>query len=580
MKQRGWKVRATQIVVALAVLGGVGFWLFFLLPFWGIPFNGSRHGNVPITPPWALECWLWEDDVNTADEVRRLAAGYEQYDIPARTLLIDSPWSTRYNDFKVDEKRYPKPEEFFKDLDKRGYRVVLWMTNMVDAYSKDTAIPRSQDWYEEARSKGYLAANGAESRWWKGRGGFIDYTNPEAMKWWQGLQQQVFDWGIDGWKLDGTATLFVSLYGPVPVCYRQSHGGLLSTRGYMDHYYRDEYRHGLTQNPEFITLARSIDGKAHPEGFAPLDAAPVTWVGDQDHAWTAEGEGFEEALGYIQKAANRGYCVIGSDIAGYGGKDIEPELYIRWAQFSSFCGLFLNGGHGNRALWERSKQELEVIRKFAWLHNELVPYMYTYVVDCHNGGKPLMRFSGEDYQYRFGDDFFVAPIHRPEAETGGTWSVSLPEGSWRYFFADREVVKGPTKIKRGFPIGEAAVYVRDGAIVPLNVSRPYTGLGDKDSAGRVTWLVYPAGRNSFTLHNPDGSGDTTVAVESGETTTIAFSGVQQPRVLIVHAEREPREVTLDGAPLAKDAGYRYDAKLQRVTIRTDAPGQGKYALTF
>ena len=27
------------------------------------------------------------------------------------------------------------------------------------------------------------------------------------MKWWRGLQQQVFDWGLDGWKLDGTADL-------------------------------------------------------------------------------------------------------------------------------------------------------------------------------------------------------------------------------------------------------------------------------------------------------------------------------------------------------------------------------------
>ena len=28
--------------------------------------------------------------------------------------------------------------------------------------------------------------------------------------------------------------------------------------------------------------------------------------------------------------------------------DIAPNIYIRWAEFSAFCGLFLNGGHGER----------------------------------------------------------------------------------------------------------------------------------------------------------------------------------------------------------------------------------------
>ena len=38
----------------------------FLLTFWGSPFNKSRRGRVPLTPPWALECWVWEDDTNNA----------------------------------------------------------------------------------------------------------------------------------------------------------------------------------------------------------------------------------------------------------------------------------------------------------------------------------------------------------------------------------------------------------------------------------------------------------------------------------------------------------------------------------
>jgi len=185
---------------------------------------------VPLTPPWALECWLWEDDINTAARAKELLEGYAKYDLPVRALLIDSPWSYRYNDFKVDENRYPEPEKFFRNLKDQGYRIVLWMTCMVNSRSKDTRITDSQEFYDEARSKRYLAGNGYAWRWWKGTGGFIDYSNPEAMQWWHGMQQQVLDWGVDGWKLDGCDTFFSSRICKVPVPFNRTHSGWMTTR--------------------------------------------------------------------------------------------------------------------------------------------------------------------------------------------------------------------------------------------------------------------------------------------------------------------------------------------------------------
>ena len=98
-KMQLWKKITLGSVIILLLL----IYFYLILPFWGIPFNAQRHGNPPLTPSWALECWLWEDDVNTAKYVDELLAGYRKYDIPVRTILIDSPWSTRYNDFTVDE---------------------------------------------------------------------------------------------------------------------------------------------------------------------------------------------------------------------------------------------------------------------------------------------------------------------------------------------------------------------------------------------------------------------------------------------------------------------------------------------
>src|SRR3972149_3831686 len=131
-KRRRWpKVLLLFLLLIVALL-----YFYFVLPFWGIPFNYQRHGRVPVTPAWALECWLWEDDDNTAARVDELLAGYAEHDIPVRTVILDSPWSLRYNDFIIDEERYPNPDEWFRGKEEQGYRIVLWMTCMVGSQNQ------------------------------------------------------------------------------------------------------------------------------------------------------------------------------------------------------------------------------------------------------------------------------------------------------------------------------------------------------------------------------------------------------------------------------------------------------------
>ncbi len=566
-------------------------YFYFILPLWGIPFNKERHGNPPLTPAWALECWLWEDDINTAERVNELLEGYANYDIPVRTVLLDSPWSLRYNDFEVDTSRYPEPEVWLAKLQDNGYRVVLWMTSMVNHYSKDTKISESGSWYNMARERGYLVANGDQISWWKGKGDHIDYTNPEAMNWWHKMQQQVFDYGIDGWKLDGTATLFYKKVGPIPFFIKKTQGGLMTTRSYMDLYYREEYMHGIKQNPDFITLARAIDRGYHPEGFAPVDAAPVTWVGDQEHYWNSDEiienyadkkdialkriQGFESAIKNVLKSAKRGYTIIGSDIAGFSGETIPPRLYIRWTQFSTFCGLFLNGGHGERALWKRSRQELEIIREYSWLHTELVPYMYSSVVEAHKGSKVLQRPISGKYHYLFGDNILVAPIYKDELIN----KVNLPEGKWRYWFDDKELIEGPVTFEKEFPLNEYPVYIREGAIIPMNIEREYTRIGNENYKGYLTLLLYPEGQCKFTVHHPDNEKSTDVSMEeSTESLRITLQGGKKAHILQVYLPSKPHKVILDNIVLSDSLNYHYNVERNKLIIETKDYGKGEYTI--
>lgn len=570
---------AFVLIAALALVLLVVF--YFGIPIRGWGSNAERTaGPIPITPAWALEPWVWEDDVNTGAYVRELLDGYREHDIPARTILIDSPWSTRYNDFHVDEQRYPNPKEFFGKLEADGYRVVLWMTSAVCELSKDTAIQDSADWYNMAKEKGYLLNKGKSTKWWKGKGGFIDYRNPEGMQWWRGMQQEVFDLGIDGWKLDGAEVYAFNSLGPLPFPWLKSHDGTITLRQYTDDYYTREYEHGLTQNPEFITLARSIDNgpiesarqgiardmpgfianlipHTHPHGFAPLKAAPVTWVGDNKHEWAEADEGIEEALRDILEAARQGYGVIGSDVAGYtGGYEIPPNIYIRWAQFSTFCGLFLNGGHGERRLWVRSPLEFELVRKAAWLHTELVPYIYRAIVEQHNGGPRLMRPTEHGYEYEFGPAFFVAPIHEDSQQR----TFTLPAGKWRYWYGDKELIEGGQTITKNFPMEEFPVYVREGSIIPMKISRDYTGIGQRDWEPFLTLNLYPGaeGESShYTYHHTSGSGATQVdMVHEGETLKVEVKGAEEPVLLRVRLDKAPAFVTLT-APGNPANGFTY-----------------------
>ncbi|MEN8226720.1 MAG: TIM-barrel domain-containing protein [Bacteroidota bacterium] len=582
-----WKIAG----ITLGILG-VLYYLLFSFPFRGQPFNGQRHGNPPVTPAWALECWLWEDDVNRAQRVDELLEGYARHDIPVRTILLDSPWSTRYNDFQVDENLYPKPEAWFNKLQEKGYRVVLWMTPMVNSFSDDTGIKESESWYNTARDNNLLAGKGHQINWWKGKGGFIDYTNPEALTWWHGLQQKVFDYGIDGWKMDGSATLFSSKIGPVPLPYMRTFKGLTTTRKYMDLYYRQEYLHGVEQNPEFITLSRSMDRGFHPEGFAPIDASTVNWVGDQEHHWKAgshsEGtesqqkdialkgiEGFESAIESILKSAKLGYSIIGSDVAGFSGGEIPPRLYIRWAQFSTFCGLFLNGGHGERALWNRSEQELKIIREYSWLHTELVPYIYSSVVEAHNGGKVLQRPMKGKYHYMFGDHLLIAPIYMDDLKQ----RVRLPAGKWRYWFDDKEIIEGPVTFEKEFPLEEYPVFIREGAIIPMNIERAYTRIGDENSTGYLTLRIYPDGNNAYTVRHSDSGKSTTISVEETRSSiNIAFQGSKMPHILNLQLYRIPQKVLLDNQLLAYAEDYHFDAEQNKLIIKTNKYTNGKYII--
>src|SRR5260370_5382719 len=111
-----------------------------------------------------------------------------------------------------------------------------------------------------------------------------------------------------------------------------------------------------------------------------------------------------------------------------------------------------------------------------------MPSLYTGIEEASRTGLPLMRpvfleypqasdFYENNRDFLFGRDFFVAPV---TTEMVDAEEVSLPPGEWYDFWTNTRV-SSKEKITLHPQLDEMPLYVRAGAIVPMQPVVQYTG---------------------------------------------------------------------------------------------------------
>lgn len=146
-----------------------------------------------------------------------------------------------------------------------------------------------------------------------------------------------------------------------------------------------------------------------------------------------------------------------------------------------------------------SEALLSAYRYYSWLHTELVPYLYSYDYLMYETGQPVFRDSDPtNYTTKLGDEIFVAYVTQPGVTV---LPITLPAGDWIDYWNDAQVYDGRSTIHHPVPLGREPIFVRSGAIVPMQVSRDYTGHGTRASSGSLTVLVYPSGTSSFSYRD-------------------------------------------------------------------------------
>ncbi len=251
------------------------------------------------------------------------------------------------------------------------------------------------------------------------------------------------------------------------------------------------------------------------------------WSGDTESSWKTLEAQIAVGINYSLSIGP----FWGSDIGGfYSNTELTGELYARWFQFAAFCGSFRSHGRTwhTRLPWgwglsdrgpledrvpplasEMNNAAIEpVVKQYDELRYRLLPYTYTLGWQARTSGMPLMRamwlqYPGETLvkkmgtEYMWGSDLLIAPVFEKGAVAR---NVYLPKGDWYDWWTNEKTAGGKT-VTREVSLAIMPIYVRAGAIIPIDPVRQYA---DEPAGGPTTLTIFGGENGAFDWYEDDG----------------------------------------------------------------------------
>jgi len=425
-------------------------------------------GRAALPPLWSFGVWMSRCMYRDRPQVEGVVERMRELGIPMDVLHLDPAWlAVRKHrqrdgcDFEWNHEDFPDPEGFIRWLAERGVKLSLWENPYV---YKDTEM------FREGVEKGYFArgpdGKPSPSQDNPAENVVTDFTNPQAVRWWQDKHRPYLRMGVATFKSDyGEAVRPDALFA-------DGRSGAQIHNLFPLLYNRAVFEVIRQERGEAVVFGRS--------GYAGSQRYPINWTGDAQCT-------FGGMAGALRSGLSLGLSGIpfwSHDIGGFFGLNAEPPdplLYIRWAQFGLLSSHSRFHGVRSREPWYYGDDAVRIVRDFARLRYRLLPYLWACAHEASRALVPLLRpmyleFPQDpytphlDHQYMLGPSLLVAPVLNDE----GRCRLYLPAGRW-YDFWGGSALEGPCHLDLSVPLDRIPLYVRDDSILPFAPEQDFVG---------------------------------------------------------------------------------------------------------
>jgi len=427
-------------------------------------------GKIPLPPRYAFGYW-WSRYWNYSDaELRDLVKKFNQYNIPLDVLVIDMDWHltqvvSKGNKSKEDEfgqsigwtgytwnkGLFPDPDQFLHWIKENNLKTTL------NLHPASGIAPYEEKYSEFAKAMQFdtlghknIPFEAADKKFMSNL--FNVVLHP--------LQEK----GIDFWWLD---------WQQWPDS-KKIKG--LSNTWWLNYCFFTDMERQKKQRPMLYHRWGGLGNHRFEIGFS----------GDMIISW--------KSLAYqpyfTSTASNVLYGYWSHDLGGHmfgqipdDQKKIDPEMYTRWMQYGVFSPIFRTHSTKDarliKEIWNFNGEYFEALQNAIRLRYDLEPYIYTMARKAYDSGISLCRPMYYDYpeseeaysfktEYMFGDDMMIVPVTAPAVNDISSVKVWLPKGSDWYEWSTGTLLKGGQTVERKFLLNEYPVYVKAGAILPMN----------------------------------------------------------------------------------------------------------------
>ena len=414
-------------------------------------------GKPALPPAWSFGLWLTTSFTTNYDEetTSSFIQGMADRNIPLHVFHFDCYWMEAYEwcNFVWDPATFPDPKGMLQRYHEKGLKICVW----INPY-----IGQKSPLFQEGMEHGYLIKKKDGSVWqtdlWQAGMGLVDFTNPEAVIWYQEKLKTLLDMGVDCFKTDFGERIPVK-----DIAYFDG-----SDPVKMHNYYTYLY------NKAVFELLERERGKGEAVLFARSATVggqkfPAHWGGDCSATYPSMAETLRGGL----SLALSGFGFWSHDISGFEST-APADIYKRWCQFGLLSSHSrLHGSSSYRVPWLFDEEACVILKEFVNLKCRLMPYLYGQAVKAHVKGTPMLRPMFLDFpqdkacdtldrQYMFGDSLLVAPVFKENGEV----QYYLPEGTW-YNLITGSKAEGGKWQKETHDYHSLPLMVRPNTILPM-----------------------------------------------------------------------------------------------------------------